>query len=139
MKPKYTVYGVDRAGVPWECRQTDNGPEVLSLLTALRAEHSPRHRAYGVFLTDDPEVGDVEDQIEEAHYVLCVMELERDLMTSKRFEALADALAKIRPNSDNGTYWYEEWYRAVEAVADVGQMHTAHFRRERFIDACRTR
>jgi hypothetical protein len=62
---RYTVYGVDRAGVPWECRQTDDHAEVLSLLGALRREHNPRHTVFGVYLTDDPERGDQETAIEE--------------------------------------------------------------------------
>ena len=63
MKARYTVYGADRAGDTWECRQTDSGSEVLSLLAALRKE-LPRN-AFGVYLTDDPEKGDQEMQIEE--------------------------------------------------------------------------
>jgi len=64
MSEKYTVYGADRSGQSWTCRETSDPVDVLSLLAALRRECP--HAAYGVHLTDDPEAGDVEDVIEEA-------------------------------------------------------------------------
>lgn len=61
--PRYTVYGADRAGDTWECRQIENPVEVASLLLGLR-RFNP-HNVFGVYLTDDPEHGDVEEEIDE--------------------------------------------------------------------------
>ena len=60
---KYTVYGADRAGDTWECRQTDSPIEVISLLAGLRRLNP--NNVFGVYLTDDPERGDQEMDIEE--------------------------------------------------------------------------
>ena len=61
---KYTVYGADRAGDTWECHQMDSPIEVTNLLAGLRRLNP--HNVFGVFLTDDPERGDQEMEIEEA-------------------------------------------------------------------------
>jgi len=62
-------------------------------------------------------------------------------MTRKHFNALAIALAYIRPetqvegrNYDAGKA--EGWGEAVEAVADVCQSQNRQFDRDRFVTAC---
>ena len=60
---KYTIQGVDRAGCTWEVIQLDNPEVVLERLASDRALE-PRNHFY-VYLTDDPEAGDVEDRIME--------------------------------------------------------------------------
>ena len=62
-------------------------------------------------------------------------------MTKKHFNALAIALAHVRPemqcdgrNYDTGKA--EGWLEAVNAVADVCQSQNPRFVRSRFVDAC---
>ena len=60
---KYTIQGVDRAGCTWEVDSKHDPAFALACLEqARRAE--PRNHFY-VYLTDDPEAGDVENQIME--------------------------------------------------------------------------
>lgn len=62
-----TVYGVDRAGTPWDERENiPDASEALTLLERLRSEQP--NNVYGVFDADDPERGDIEMELEEAIY-----------------------------------------------------------------------
>ena len=60
-------------------------------------------------------------------------------MTKRHFYALADALASIRPDPANGTFWFEEWERAVVAVAHTCEQSNQRFDRTKFIKACKGR
>ena len=64
VKPKYTVYAVDRAGVPWDVLHTDSPREAVDCAEAQRALHG-RERTLGIYEPDDPEKGDVEMELEE--------------------------------------------------------------------------
>ena len=55
-------------------------------------------------------------------------------MTKKHFEALANALAKARPEIQ--TY---DWLDCVSAIADVCKATNPRFDRQQFIEACETR
>ena len=57
-------------------------------------------------------------------------------MTKKHFEALADALAKIRP-----PVWRTDspWNASVRAVADVCAEINPRFDRDKFVRACNER
>lgn len=59
----WTVYGVDRAGVPWEVGDMKDPAEILKMLAQLRAAH-PTH-VYGVYDSNNEELGDREAEIEE--------------------------------------------------------------------------
>ena len=65
---KYTIYSVDRAGTPWDVAYTSDKELVLSTLDYLRAKRQVQDQVHGVFLTDDPEQGDQEMDIEEDLY-----------------------------------------------------------------------
>src|SRR6266496_2943331 len=62
-----TVYAADRSGNSWTVSALD-GPgaysEALAVLARDRREHPHWH--LGVYWTDDPEHGDIEDELEEA-------------------------------------------------------------------------
>ena len=60
-----TVYGVDCAGTPWTVLETFDTDLALAALARERAAHRPEHKAFGVYWTDDPEAGDVQDVLEE--------------------------------------------------------------------------
>ena len=60
---RYTVYEADRSGECWDLCSTDDPGYALKSLEAGRAAR-PRN-AFGVFLTDDPERGDVEEELQE--------------------------------------------------------------------------
>jgi hypothetical protein len=62
-RPRFTVYEADRSGECWDILQSDSPAEVLGCLLIGRAARPDN--AFGVYLTDDPEVGDVEDMIGE--------------------------------------------------------------------------
>jgi hypothetical protein len=67
---RYTVYSVLADGNPWTVTQTDDAE--LALL-AYRAEVEKyaghRHHAHGIFLTNDPEKGDVQEDLESCSLV----------------------------------------------------------------------
>jgi hypothetical protein len=67
---RYTVYSVLADGNPWTVTQTDDAE--LALL-AYRAELEKyaghRHHAHGIFLTNDPEKGDVQEDLESCSLV----------------------------------------------------------------------
>lgn len=57
-------------------------------------------------------------------------------MTRQHFEALAEALAGVRPP----TVWWiasAQWEKDCNAVADACQKFNENFDRERFLEACR--
>jgi len=71
-------------------------------------------------------------------------------MFKRDFEALANALAKQRPNGislplgdrtcDPAVFWHcEGWVACVEAVANVCAASNPRFDRERFVRACEER
>jgi hypothetical protein len=63
-------------------------------------------------------------------------------MTKKHFEALADALARIRPTSESEATFTQRlgaWSEVVSTVANVGQFHNPLFGREKFVRACNER
>jgi hypothetical protein len=62
-------------------------------------------------------------------------------MTRRHFEALADALAEVRPDDPHMcvALSIEQWEKDMEAVADVCEEANDNFDRERFINACKTR
>lgn len=62
---KYQIYAADCCG-SWEVATTDSEAAVLVLLAKERRAHPFRSgRVHGVYLTDDPEHGDVEAECEE--------------------------------------------------------------------------
>jgi len=65
MTGKYTINAVDRAGVPWEVCMTDHKDSAREILDAFRHRDYLHTRTYWVTLTDDPERGDVEDELYE--------------------------------------------------------------------------
>ena len=65
-------------------------------------------------------------------------------MTKRNFEALADGLAKIRPERPDGQGREEhivwgQWLLCRDALADVCAAANPRFDREKFIKACETR
>ncbi len=60
----YQVYSADRSGQSWDVFTTSSETRVLSVLEA-RRKASPG-QVHGVYDLDDPERGDVEDEIQEA-------------------------------------------------------------------------
>lgn len=60
-------------------------------------------------------------------------------MTKRDFEALADALANVRPSHSALDTVYRGWKDSVFAVADVCAASNPRFDRERFIAACESR
>lgn len=63
-EPKYTVYAADRAGSSWTVFAHDDPALVLAWLAGERAAWR-NQRVFGVYLTDNPEAGDVEDRCED--------------------------------------------------------------------------
>jgi hypothetical protein len=67
-KPKkYTVYSVLGDGNAWVVLVTNSMEEALGKVAAQRERYKSHGRthAHGVYLTDDPELGDVEAHLEE--------------------------------------------------------------------------
>jgi hypothetical protein len=66
-------------------------------------------------------------------------------MTKKHFEAIADALASVRPDRYAGvveTQYLEarrQWGADVATLANVCERENIRFDRRRFIDACESR
>ena len=60
-------------------------------------------------------------------------------MSRKDFEALADALALVRPGPNAIPGSMDTWRSAVLAVAHVCARHNQLFDRARFVSACETR
>ena len=56
-------------------------------------------------------------------------------MSKRHFEALAVALAAVKPN-DTSTFLIEQWILDVRAVADVCEQINPRFDRVRFLEAC---
>ena len=66
MTGKYTINAVDPAGTPWDVCMTDHGDSARAVLEAMRAVWGlNQSRVYWITLTDDPERGDVEDELYE--------------------------------------------------------------------------
>ena len=59
---RYTIRAVDRAGTPWDVCQTDHRDSARDILAGLRGLGDGR--ISWPELTDDPERGDVEDELE---------------------------------------------------------------------------
>lgn len=64
-------------------------------------------------------------------------------MTRKHFEDLANRLASLREDSKKA-YAYEtlphrEWELMVNELANFCQSYNSNFKRDKFIEACRTR
>jgi hypothetical protein len=65
---KYTVYGVDPSGTVWTAFKGDGAAETLAGLEQARAKAIVDRRTnaiFGVYETDDPESGDVENRLLE--------------------------------------------------------------------------
>ena len=62
------MYAVDLAGNSWDVCGTDAKDDALSIYRGLALlEAARRGMAHiGIFLTDNPEAGDVQDKLEEA-------------------------------------------------------------------------
>ena len=60
-------------------------------------------------------------------------------MTNKDYNALAAALAKVRPDSHNAynVQVYNEWVKACAAVAQVCKTDNVSFDMYKFVDACK--
>jgi hypothetical protein len=67
MEGKFLISAVDPAGVPWDVCVTDHGDSALDILKGLR-EISTGRRIYWVELSDNPEAGDVEIDIEDGEF-----------------------------------------------------------------------
>ena len=66
MTGKYTINAVDRAGTPWEVCMTDHKDSARDIIWGLVDKFGKSHgRVYWPTLTDDPERGDVEDELYE--------------------------------------------------------------------------
>jgi hypothetical protein len=69
-RQRYTVYSVLADGNPWTVTQTDDA-ELALLAYRAEVEKYAGHRdhAHGIFLTNDPEKGDVQEDLESCSLV----------------------------------------------------------------------